>query len=113
MPILLSELWALITTYVRQETIDPLKGVGRYVLFGTAGALCTGIGVVMLAVGGLRVLQTETDTTFTGNLSWIPYGIVFVVLLAGAAACIAAIQGRNSSPTSSPSSSQAIEGRDR
>ena len=31
------------------------------------------IGLAVLAVGFLRLLQGETGSTFTGNLSWIPY----------------------------------------
>lgn len=94
LPDLLSELWELIQTYVRQETVDPIKGVGRFVAYGVAGALLVGVGVVLLSVGVLRVLQAETDTTFTGNLTWIPYGIVFVVMLIGGALSLKAISAR-------------------
>jgi hypothetical protein len=41
--------------------------------------------VLLLAMAGLRALQEETGTTFTGNLSWIPYLILFVALIVGAA----------------------------
>jgi hypothetical protein len=41
-----------------------------------------GIGLVLVVLGGLRVLQVETDTTFTGNWSWAPYGIALFVLAA-------------------------------
>lgn len=76
-----SELLELTKGYARQETVEPLRGVGRYLAFGTAGALLLGIGVVLLILSGLRALQTQTGSTFTGNLSWIPYGIVLVVAL--------------------------------
>ncbi|HSO95724.1 MAG TPA: hypothetical protein VLV81_06755 [Acidimicrobiia bacterium] len=86
LPQLVLELRDLIVAYVRQETIVPIKNLGRYILFGLAGALLLGLGVVLLAVGVLRLLQTETGSTFHGDWSWAPYGIVFVVLLAGGAA---------------------------
>ena len=38
-----------------------------------------GIGLVLLLVGGLRILQTEFDTTFDGAWSWVPYAIVLAV----------------------------------
>jgi hypothetical protein len=85
LPQLVVELRELILAYFRQEAIDPIKSLGRYVLFGLAGALLLGLGVVLLGVGSLRVLQVETGSTFTGNWSWAPYGIVFVALLAAAA----------------------------
>lgn len=78
-PQVASELWELSTAYAKQETIDPLKGLGRFLSFGVGGAILLGLGSVLLALAGLRALQTETDTAFTGNLSWVPYLIVAVV----------------------------------
>ena len=78
-PQVASELWELSIAYAKQETIDPLKGLGRFLGFGLGGAVLLGIGSVLLLLAGLRALQTETDTTFTGNLSWAPYLIVVAV----------------------------------
>ena len=82
-----TELWELTTAYAKQETIDPLKEVGRWLGFGIPGALLLGIGISLLMLSGLRALQTETGTTFTGSWSWAPYLIVAVggVLLIGLA----------------------------
>ena len=73
-----SELVDLTKAYAKQETVDPLKGLGRYLAYGLAGSLLLAIGVILLALAGLRVLQTETGTTFTGNWSWAPYLITLV-----------------------------------
>lgn len=78
-PTLVEELWQLVVTYVKQETVEPIKGLGRFVGFGIGGSFLVGLGTVLLLVGGLRALQEETGTTFTGNWSWAPYGITFVV----------------------------------
>lgn len=78
LPTLASELWDLVRAYAKQETIQPLKGIGRFIGFGLAGAFLLGMGLVLIAIGGLRVLQTETGTTFHGNWSWAPYLIVLV-----------------------------------
>ena len=75
------ELWELTKDYARQETIDPLRGVARYVIFGLAGAVVLGIGVVLLMLAALRALQTQTGSALDGNLSWLPY---VIVLAAGA-----------------------------
>jgi hypothetical protein len=85
LPQLVSELWQLIVAYFKQETVVPLQQLGRWIAFGIIGALLLGVGVLLLAVAGLRALQEETGSTFTGNLSWIPYMIMFAVLLVGGA----------------------------
>jgi hypothetical protein len=70
-----SELIGLLRRYLIQETVDPLKQAARTLLFGSAAAILLGIGAVLLLLGALRVLQTETGTVFRGSLSWLPYGI--------------------------------------
>ncbi len=80
------ELKELVIAYAKQETIDPLKGLARYVAFGVLGALLIGVGVTFLAVGGLRALQGDhRGPHFTGNWSWAPYAIVVVGAFATAA----------------------------
>lgn len=80
-PETIQELREMVVTYAKQETIDPLKGLGRFVGYGVAGSLMLGVGCVLLALAGLRALQTQTGSTFRGNLSWAPYAIVFVGVL--------------------------------
>lgn len=83
-----TEALQLVVEYVKQETLTPLKGLGRYLVFGIAGSLALCAGLVLLLVALLRALQTETGTTFSGDLSWLPYVIVCAaaVLVMGLAA---------------------------
>jgi hypothetical protein len=85
LPQLVMELRDMVIAYVKQETLVPMRQLGRYIGFGIVGSLLLGFGVVLLGVGGLRALQTETGSTFTGDWSWAPYVIMFVVLLLGGA----------------------------
>jgi predicted cobalt transporter CbtA len=78
LPTLVQELWDLVVAYARQETIEPLKGLGRFVAFGVGGSLLVGIGVVLLLLAGLRALQEEATSTFDGNWSWAPYLLTLV-----------------------------------
>lgn len=71
----------LVIEYVKQETLTPLKGLGRFLFFGIAGAVTLGAGLVLLLVALLRALQTETGGTFGGNLNWLPYVIVGVAAM--------------------------------
>lgn len=72
----------LVKDYARQETLGPLKGAGRWILFGLVGALLIGCGTGFLALGLLRMVQTEWPGTFHGRwASLLPY--LFGLLLAG------------------------------
>jgi hypothetical protein len=84
-PTLVSELWELTLAYLKQETIEPIKELGRFVAFGVAGSLVLSAGLVLLTLAGLRALQTQTSTTFMGNWSWVPY----LLTLAGCGAVAA------------------------
>jgi uncharacterized BrkB/YihY/UPF0761 family membrane protein len=76
------ELRELVVAYAKQETIEPIKGLRRYVGFGLAAGLLLGLGAVFFELGLLRVLEDETGDTFTGNWSWVPYVIVIVISIA-------------------------------
>jgi len=79
-PEVISELWEMLLAYGKQETIDPLKGLGRFVAFGIGSAVIGSLGIILLALGGLRLLQTHNDDHFSGNLNWVPYLAALVLL---------------------------------
>lgn len=95
------EAVTLIVDYIKQETLDPVKGLGRYVVFGVAGSVALSVGLVVLAVGLLRLLQGETANTFTGNLSWIPYVIVTAAVVLIAFLAVKAVS-RGQTPNTGP-----------
>jgi hypothetical protein len=76
------DAFKITVDYLKQETLGPLQGLGRFLLWGVTGSLAIAIGIVLILVGILRVLQEETGTALTGNWSWVPY---FAVSLIGAA----------------------------
>ena len=78
------ELVDLVIAYTKQETVDPLKRLGKTVAFGIAGAMLVGMGGVFLAMSALRALETETDFFERHNLTWAPYLIMTVLLIVGA-----------------------------
>jgi hypothetical protein len=81
------ELWQLVVAYLKQETIEPLKGLVRFLGVGAGAMFCFGIAAVLLILAALRALQTETGDAFDGNLTVVPYLIVFVgaIVIAGLA----------------------------
>jgi hypothetical protein len=81
-----SELWDLIVRYAKQEALDPLRDLRRYLKWGVAGAVLLAVGVPLLALGGLRAMQEELGPShLKGSLSWVPYTTVILggTLIAG------------------------------
>jgi len=70
----------LVIGYAKQETIDPIRNLGRFIGWGLGGAVLSSLGAVLLLLGGLRLLQTETSA-FEGHgwRSCVPYLAVLVV----------------------------------
>lgn len=98
-PAEVQDLSQLLLAYVRQETIEPIKGIGRFLAFGLAGSLLLGLGLVMVMLALLRFLQTETGGAFDGHLSWLPYLItLFGCGLVAAAAMKARGRGQKETP---------------
>lgn len=81
----------LLRRYILQETVSPLRHLLLRGLLGTAGALLTGVGVVVLLLGVLRVLQTETGSALKNSWSFAPYLLTaaVAVVLAGAGGLLA------------------------
>ena len=80
---LLDEFLGMVITYVRQETLDPIKALRRFLAFGFAAAVLISIGWLVLSLAVTRLLQAETMPHLTGNLSWIPYMGGVLTALAG------------------------------
>lgn len=76
------DLWRLLVSYTRQETIDPLRTLGRYLGYGLAGMSLITLGVFLLAMSVLRAMQSMTGDLFSGFWSWVPYLVVIVILSA-------------------------------
>jgi hypothetical protein len=76
-----NELRDLLVEYAKQETLGPLQRLARWAALGLGGVLFISLGLLFFAVAGLRALQTETGSTFTGNWSWAPYAIVLAGVL--------------------------------
>jgi len=74
------ELRRIFVRYVKDETVQPLKDLGRFVVWGIVGSLFVGFGAVLLLLGSLRFLQDQYSF-FHGSHSWFPYLIVAVLCL--------------------------------
>ena len=77
----LGELRDVVVAYFRQEAVEPLRRLAAWLGFGLAGGVFLSTGLVLLALAGLRALQTETGDHLAGSLSWSPYAIVLAAVL--------------------------------
>ena len=84
LPSHVQDLSKLVVAYVKQEAIEPLKSLPRFLGFGVGGSALVGVGLVIFFLGVLRLLQDETGAAFRGTLSFLPY--VITVALCGAVA---------------------------
>jgi len=77
----LSETIDLLKRYFLQETLGPLKNLGRSIAYGLLGGMSLGVGLLLLVIALLRALQEETGT-FHGDWTWVPYLLASVAALA-------------------------------
>lgn len=75
----LGEVIEFVKVYAKQETLDPLKGAGRWLAYGAAAAFAMGLGLMIVLLGILRLIQTELDRLSTGSLSWAAYAVTLIV----------------------------------
>lgn len=74
-----ADVVAFVRTYATQETVGPLKGAGRWLLWSVIGSVLLGVGFVFVMLGLLRMLQTEW---FDGRTwSFVPYLVAGVLSL--------------------------------
>ncbi len=80
LPDTLQDLWDLLVSYAKQETVDPLRNLGRYLGFGLAGMALLTLGTFLLACRCCGSCRPMIGEVFDGFWSWVPYVIVMVVL---------------------------------
>ena len=79
-----NELLGLVIAYAKQETVDPLKSLARFVAWGVAGAILIATGGVLLVLTAVRAAQAETGNHLHGNYTWVPYAGGLIVAVVGA-----------------------------
>lgn len=82
LPTLGVELKDLVIAYAKQETVEPLRNLRRFVAYGVAGSALLAMGLALLVLAVLRALQTELDDTFDGDWSFAPYLLTLIICVA-------------------------------
>ena len=84
------DLQKMLVDYAKQETVEPLKTLGGYLMWGVAGAVMMFIGLLFLGLGTLRMMQSEVEWTGNSWQSTFGYMVAIVVLIAAIGALFAA-----------------------
>jgi len=90
-----NELWTLTRDYAKQETVDPLKSIGKFLAYGIPGSLLIGLGGFFLGLGIMRLLQEEPVPHLTGSWDWVPYLVSLLVLVLAVVVLVVAIKRTN------------------
>ena len=78
LPELIREFTDMSKEYLRQETLEPAKELGRYAGFAVGAAISFAVGAVLLSIAGVRLI---IDALPEGpNWSALGYGIAVLVL---------------------------------
>ena len=67
------EMQQLLVSYAKQETLEPLKQLGRYLGLGIAGSLLMFLGVFFGGLATLRLLQSLDVFGGSAWMSTLPY----------------------------------------
>ena len=74
----------MLVDYAKQETVEPLKALKDYLLWGIVGAVMLFLGISFISLGVLRLVQTEGGDNVDGG-SWgslVPYAASLFTLAA-------------------------------
>ena len=84
------ETYELVRDYAKQETVEPLKGAGRWLGFGLVAGFFMSVGIVILLLAVLRLSQDLILHTWwpeqADGLSFLPYIVTLIVGIATSAA---------------------------
>ncbi len=100
----LQELWELLKAYAVQETVGPLKDLGRQIGLGLAGALAFSLGYFLIVLGILRALQFHTPDWYRPH-NWVSYFVAAVLLGGAIFLAIRKVRGKNASVGPDPKKS--------
>ncbi len=82
-PELAREAFDLSKQYLRQETLEPARNLGKVAGYGVAAAFVFGLATLFLGVAGMRiVIGLLPDTTIWQGTGYMISGIVLLLLAA-------------------------------
>ncbi len=72
------ELAVATKDYAIEQILGPVRGAGRWLMFGIAGACAMGIGLLFGLLATLRLMQDLGGDVLDGPWSFVPYLVTAV-----------------------------------
>ncbi len=80
-PELAREAFDMSKEYLRQETLEPAKSLGRVAAYGLGAALVFGLAALFLGVAGMRIIiGLLPDTTIWQGVGYLLSGVILLGL---------------------------------
>ena len=76
-----TDLFDSVKAYARQETVEPLKGAGRWLAVGSLAALSLGLAMVFASMAVLRLSQDLGGEALDGSWSFVHYFITLAIMM--------------------------------
>lgn len=81
LPDMVGDFFDLTKDYLRQETIEPMKRLGRLAAFSAVGAIFFVIAAVFLAVAGMRfIVAAMPDGAIWSGVGYIAASLAIVIV---------------------------------
>ena len=97
LPGLVTEFVDLSKEYLRQETIEPAKQLGRFAGYSLAAALLFSLGGLFLSIAGMRWIVSAMPGEHPDNPYWEGLGYVVAALAIAAVGALIVYAGTRSS----------------
>jgi hypothetical protein len=92
------DLKTMVTDYAKQQTVEPLKHLGKWAAFGIGGGVMLIIGAFLSGLGVLRLFQklsflTKEENGISVDTTWtfLPYLFTGGILVVVVAVCVYAM----------------------
>lgn len=76
----IEELIDLVKSYIKQETVDPLRTLGKRFGLGVGAAVVFGMSAIFFSLGFLRIVDRYLGFMSRGVLSAVPYILAVAIL---------------------------------
>ena len=81
LPELVGEFIEMSKKYLRQETLEPVKQLGRFIGYGFAGGLAFAVGTLLVGIAGMRwLVDALPNGPYWEGLGYVVAAVVLAIV---------------------------------